>query len=435
MRWPLTTLLLLTLATSAFADAWSDAQKRWDSRLRGTPLSGLMGDGMTMVERMGDRAAKAPLKQLMDRLEKTRGLKFKRFVPWHVKDRQELAVFFARQLELYYPETQSRMDEGMLKHLGLVEKDFEIRAFLQELFSEQVAGAYDPDTKEFFAVDIRMDLLTRAVSGKDAHRMLLFHELDHALGDQYYDLKEIQLEALRKHNTDLGMARSALFEGEATLVMFDYQQENMGLGGTPDAPTNMGDMVDWMTRFPLPLPGMGSFQKAPLYFKKALIFPYYNGMDFVSHLRSFGRWQAVNRAYQKLPASTEQILHPMKYYLDEQPVAVSLSAFPKNIDGWQAGAFEDTGGEFLVGIFLEEHGVSHHRRRAQGWGGDRYRLYRKGRQSCFLWLIEWDTVEDSNDFVQGLKEVRGFQHLAKGRRVLLGHQVPPGLWGRFSQRL
>ena len=392
---------------------------------------------MGMFETLGQRAAEAPLRKLMKTLEETRGLKFKKFVPWHVKDRQELGVFFARQMELYYPDHQSQLDQGMLLHLGLVKPGFSIRGFMQELFTEQIAGAYDPDTKEFFAVDVRQDLFTKMLVGEEAHLVLLFHELDHALGDQYYDLKKLQMEAVKAHNTDMAMARAAVFEGDATLVMFDFQMRGTGMNAD-DSATNMGDMVDWLVKFPIPLPGMGGYQKAPLYFKKSLIFPYYNGMDFVRELRRFGGWKTVNQAYSQLPNSTEQILHPEKYLLTfaaDPPVPVHLKKLPREVNGWKASQHDDTGGEFLVRIFLEQHEVPKMERRATGWGGDRYRLYQKGKESFLIWKLVFDTPSDAVDFYQGVKTLSDYQVSYRAKTVVVGHGVPAKLWKAFRQRL
>src|SRR3990170_4818553 len=53
-------------------------------------------------------------------------------------------------------------------------------------------------------------------------------------------------------------------------------------------------------------------------------FPYLEGLAFVKTLHESGSWAEVNRTYQSLPASTEQILHPDKYQRLEEPVQVSL---------------------------------------------------------------------------------------------------------------
>ncbi|MCA9795804.1 MAG: hypothetical protein KC910_28550, partial [Candidatus Eremiobacteraeota bacterium] len=217
-------LLLLCLLTGwAAADDWTQTRNRLWDEWKGVPGAELVPLGMSALETVAHDASRAPLEHLMVKLEANRGLEFEHFVPWHVKDREQLGVFFAKELEKYYPVEQSTLDEAMLEHLGLVKHGFEIRPFMQELYTEQIAGAYDPDSRQFFMVDMQQSLATKLLSGgTDPAEVLIYHELDHALGDQHFDLKKIQLEAVKAHNTDMSLAVSSLIEGEATLAMFDF---------------------------------------------------------------------------------------------------------------------------------------------------------------------------------------------------------------------
>jgi hypothetical protein len=52
----------------------------------------------------------------------------------------------------------------------------------------------------------------------------------------------------------------------------------------------------------------------PSYWVKAPVFVYLHGAGFVSQLYLAGGFNAVNQAYTKrLPISSEQIMHPIKY--------------------------------------------------------------------------------------------------------------------------
>ncbi|MGE0489595.1 MAG: hypothetical protein AB7S38_10320 [Vulcanimicrobiota bacterium] len=421
-------LLLLLLTGWARADDWSETRDRLWEEWKGVPGAELVPLGMTALETVAHDASRAPLEHLMVKLEANRGLAFEHFVPWHVKDREQLGVFFAKQLEIYYPVEQSTLDEAMLKHLGLVKPDFEIRPFMQELYTEQIAGAYDPDSRQFFMVDVKQSLATKLLSGgADPNEVLIYHELDHALGDQHFDLKKIQLEAVKAHNTDMSLAVSSLLEGEATLAMFDFQ---LGDDASVDgANLDMSRMADLVTKFPIPLPGMGNYTRAPLYFKRALIFPYYIGMGLVGRVRAMGGWPAVSLMYQDLPLSSEQVIHPEKY-LEERdfPIQVKLAGLPAP-QGWKVLGHDDTGGEFLVRAFLEQHGVEREVA-ATGWGGDRYRVWTRGEQSCFLWVTVWDTARDAVEFEQAARQAIGskWQLTRQKDRVILAHQLPAGSW-------
>ncbi len=431
-------LLIILLTWPAWANPWNETERELWSVWGDTPGARVIPQTMAVVEQFTDRAKRAPLQHLVDHLEENRGLKFRYFVPWHVKNREQLGVFFREQMDKYYPPSQARIDTEMLEHLGLVPKGFEIRSFLEELYTEQIAGAYDPIHRQFFVVDIRKSLTTQLLSGgQDPYEMLIYHELDHALGDQHFDLDKLQTQALKAQNTDRMMAASSLFEGDATLAMFDHQMRHSGQS-LDEANLSLAEMADWMAAFPIPLPGMGSYTRAPLYFKKALIFPYYMGADMVVAGRRLGGWPMVNRMYDQLPQSTEQVLHPERYlYVNDPPVEIDLASLPEELEGWQALSREDTGGEFLVLIFLEQHRVPHRERAAEGWGGDRYKVYTQGEQSFFLWVLDWDSIPDAVEFWQAAQKGFGnapgqWRSSRRKKRVVLAHALPAQLWPKVE---
>ncbi len=81
-------------------------------------------------------------------------------------------------------------------------------------------------------------------------------------------------------------------------------------------------------------------------------------------------------AYQaRLPATTEQILHPEKYLSDEG--ALPVPGVPDAGPGWKE-ADDGTVGEFFTREILrqdaEEIGAD---AAAAGWGGDEYRFFRR----------------------------------------------------------
>lgn len=368
-----------------------------------------------------DRAIEAPLLRVIRPLERLRHLSFQHPVPWDVKRPPEVREFLRQVLERDYPREKSDFDQRMLVTMGLAPQGFEIRSFLEDLLTEQVQGAYDPMVRTFFIVPQGENWLTKALSGDGPSQTDLFtlHELDHALQDQHFDLKGKQL-ALSEgpRNTDREMGLQALIEGEATLVMMQYQ------AGDPEAVMPMGWMANTLGDLPAIVPGMGEFSKAPLYFKRSLIMPYYVGMDLVNMVRVMGGWPAVNAMYEDPPVSTEQVLHPEKYtYLRDDPMEVTL-ALPETLDGWTSLG-EDTGGEFLVGVFLEQHGAP---AAAEGWGGDRLRLYGKGDETFLVWLIAWDSEDDASEFENSLREAAGpWRAWRSGNRVAVLGGVPPAL--------
>jgi hypothetical protein len=70
--------------------------------------------------------------------------------------------------------------EVTLKKLGLAPPDFQYRAFMIRLLTEQVAGYYEPKTRQFYLADW-IDI--------DGQKPIMAHELTHALQDQHFNLR------------------------------------------------------------------------------------------------------------------------------------------------------------------------------------------------------------------------------------------------------
>ena len=100
-------------------------------------------------------------------------------------------------------------------------------------------------------------------------------------------------------------------------------------------------------------PNQEGLEDAPPFVRESLLFPYEAGLNFAMGLQVEGGWDAVNRAFESPPDSTEQILHPEKYAAREAPVDVSL---PDDLaarmgEGWTQ-TIDDTFGEFQIGAWL-----------------------------------------------------------------------------------
>ena len=394
-------------------EAWQEFRRivRQDFSFVGGEIFGQAADGIGAV---ASASVAAPLSEFMSELELRRDLEFKYFTPWHVKTKSELREFIRVQIEKDYPPEKVDAEEALLKALGLVPLDFRILEFTETLLTDSVAGAYDPASDQFFLVDTEtgqgmQDRLkvkaTRAVMG-DTNPVIIVHELDHALGGQHFPLKETFETLLKDATIDQQMAVMALLEGDATFVMMDHQQKRPAESAGAETFFAGSDMLtDMLVNFPLPLPGMAEFGKAPLFFQKSLIFPYYGGAEFVSTLRHYDTsWQEVNSAYRFLPRSTEEIFHPYRYlHLQAGPAYPDFSDLPEPFGEWKK-VKDDTGGEFLIRVVLEQYGVEEYLQAADGWNGDRIRVFRNQKTGAlgFYWVIRWDHPLEAAQFHSAL---------------------------------
>jgi hypothetical protein len=374
----------------------------------------ILTDAASEVGRLGSDLASAPFSELMSELEERRGLEFKYFTPWHVKDRDSFRLFIRQELEKEYTPAKIFQEESVLKALGLVPVDFQLLPFTEELFTDSVAGVYDPSTDQFFIIDmVRGQGLSHRLKSKattsllgDMSSAVIIHELDHALCGQHFSLRETFGKLVEQSTLDQRLAVMALVEGDATFVMIDHQQKKPpAAAGSQTIMAGTDMLTDFVVNFPIPLPGMGKFGEAPLFFKKSLIFPYYGGAEFVSSLRHSQRaWEEVNACYRTLPTSTEQIFHPDRYlHLLREPQTPNFSKLPEPFGDWHT-VVDETGGEFLVRVVLEQYGVENYRDAADGWHGDKLRVFRHQKTGAlgFYWAIRWDNMWEAEQFYRSL---------------------------------
>ncbi len=112
-----------------------------------------------------------------------RGLVFKEAVETRFLTQEELEQKLIEDLnEDYTPEEWER-DEAILKLLGFIEEGQDYYQMMLEIYTEQIAGFYSP-TDKYLALIAGEEKMTAY------ERLILSHELTHALQDQYYHLDQ-----------------------------------------------------------------------------------------------------------------------------------------------------------------------------------------------------------------------------------------------------
>ena len=284
-----------------------------------------------------------------------------------------------RNLDEQTTPAELHATETLLKKLGMVPADFQYRTFLVKLLTEQVAGYYDPKVQEFFLADW-IDL--------EGQKPVMAHELTHALQDQHFNLR--RFEHWPKGDSDAELAAHALIEGDATLAMTIYMAKNPLVG------------LAFIRAFGSSSSASEQFKQAPRVLRESLVFPYQEGLEWATTVYKRGGWSSVSHAFTELPQSTEQILHPEKYFAHEAPVKVVLPDVRGLLGSKWKRIDYDVSGEWsyylILDQFLNSQGES--KRAAAGWGGDRYEIY-EGSQSgdvLIAQLTVWDTENDAREF-------------------------------------
>jgi hypothetical protein len=146
----------------------------------------------------------------------------------------------------------------------------------------------------------------------------------------------------------------------------------------------------------------------------------------------------VNNAYRRLPASSEQILHPERYLKNDLPARLNVN-LPAPPAGWKYLGC-DVAGEYLIRNAGEALvGADAAVRAAEGWGGDLYCSYLKGTQEGMVWLTTWDSDKDAEEFAAlaakliATRKTPGLVNRVdrKKRKVLVLRNAPPGVTPTF----
>ena len=287
-----------------------------------------------------------------------------------------------------YTDEDMQNDVQELSVLGLLAPDFDLKQFYISLYSEQIAGYYDNETKEMYVI------ADKGFGGVE--RMTYAHEFNHVLQDQNYDMeKGLKLDDdTCEADTEYCAAVTALIEGDSSL---SEQQWFMKYGTNQDRQ----DIQSYYSNYSSPV-----YDSAPEYMKKDFLFPYQQGLEFVQSLYDADGWDGVTAAYANLPVTTEQIMHPQSYP-DDKPVEVDLPDFTRKLgEGWTEEERNVMGEWYTYLILSSGRSASFQmdddtsKAAAAGWGGDTYVYYNKTDSSDYLlvWQSTWDTRSDKNEF-------------------------------------
>src|ERR1044072_277756 len=331
-----------------------------------------------------DAAFTAATNEVLKETSEIRELPVLRAVHSSAQSRAEIERMIIDNLDRETKPGQIHATEVTLKKLGLAPPDFNLRDLMIRLLTEQVAGYYDPKTQQFHLADW-IDV--------DGQKPIMAHELTHALQDQHFNLRRFEL--WPKGDSDAELAAHALIEGDATLAMSEY------VGRSP------ARMIALFKSLGSAATATEELDKAPRVVRESLLFPYQEGLRWTQTLRRYGGWSKVSGAFADLPKSSEQILHPEKYFVHEAPVKITLPDLTATLNGRRASASGwrridfDVNGEWGTYLLLDEFlkSPTESREPSAGWGGDSYAVYENGNGLVlYVAVSAWDREQDAREF-------------------------------------
>jgi hypothetical protein len=356
-------------------------------------------------------------KEIAALVEKGRGLKFRRPFMRRLIRRAQVGEWMLRDLKRDLPEDEARKLTLVGTTFGFVDEKTDLYAVLAQMIEAGAAAFYKCETRTFYLIE--------GNEGAGA-RPILFHELVHALEDQYFDLDAFYRAV--EDDSDADLARRGLVEGSACHFAAAYERDHpdekdamLRAQATPDLIAKQQRMLAEVP--PFLVAGIG-------------LYPYANAPAWLAAIHADDA-AALEKLYADPPVSTEQVLHPAKFPLvgpRDYPHKVATPDVRAILgEGWENVSDDDLG-ELQTGVLLTQlrwvkyaptfggvldpatEGLGFKepiKSAVEGWDGDRYSAWieKATGRVAIVWVSAWDSDADAKQFAETYGDLLG-------RRVL-----------------
>ncbi|HSL67307.1 MAG TPA: hypothetical protein VK977_04035 [Actinomycetota bacterium] len=322
------------------------------------------------------------IKQVEGQVQQIRGLEFTEPVPVDAASHEDLVKGLTQSFDSSYPARIYDRRSRAWQTIGVIPPGTSIRRSIERFAGSQVIGYYDPLSGQLVFIGTE--------DPTPVQRVTLAHELTHALDDQHFRLD--RLNTLESECADEAyQAALGAVEGDATYFMIVYAQRfltldeqlELGLGPAPSTAGIAPFVVELQT------------------------WPYTAGLSFIQAMDRRGGAEAIDRAMQSLPVSTEQVIHPERYPNDA-PTPVNVADLgPELGPGWTDLDVMSVGEAFLsimLGLRLPPVTAE---AAAAGWDGGTYRAWSDGEHVAIVLSTVWDGPRDAAEFASATRQWLG----------------------------
>lgn len=311
-------------------------------------------------------------------------------VPCDFITKDKVKQFLESRVKEEETPEEIRAEELTLKKFGFVPQNFDLAKSTVDLLTEQAAAFYDYNRKKLFITE---------TGSTEPQEPVLAHELAHAIADQNFNLAKYIKQG--RKSDDGSTARLAVMEGQATWLMSEYMARRNGesLRDSPELAKLMSNVSETGgDQFPV-------YDKSPLYLRQTLIFPYTKGLLFQNAVVQRDGKEGFREVFRHAPISTQQIIHPDKYFAEVKPSDPSLpdAHLPHGYKGLIGGSL----GELEHGILLDQAvGKEQSAEIAPHWRGCNFELRenKKAHRVVLLYASDWDTEDSARRFFAAYRQ-------------------------------
>ncbi len=315
--------------------------------------------------------------EIEDQVQTVRDLRFTHPVAVNPIDDATMDRKLTKAFDQTYPVRFYDRRTEVWRTIGVIPQSADIRESLLAFQTGQVVGFYNPANGEL------VYLSSGDVLGNLTERVILAHELTHAIDDQHYDLTRIDDIVA---TCDDEAFQSALGAVEGSAQHFAFAVAARFPGGSIDQSGDGG------------LPA-----GVPPFITQLQFWPNTAGQAFIDALDRRGGVSAVNGALESFPTSTEQVMHPERYPNDvPQPVDVPDLSSDLG-DGWRDLDVMTVGEAWLQTMLRLRLDHATADDAAAGWDGGTYRAWTDGDAVAVVMTTVWDSDADARAFADAAR--------------------------------
>lgn len=302
------------------------------------------------------------------------------------------------EVDRTFPAARRVLDEAVAKALGMLPREADLAELYWQLLADGVGGVRD---------SVQGELLVADDAKPNLARLVLAHELAQWFGEA------ADGGAGAPATTDERLARSAVREARNMLVVAAWVREHL-------ASEDLQALALEEAR------RSRASEPLPPFVWKPILGLYAQGQAFLARQARLGPLGAapkqgdVARALAAPPRTTEELLHPARYWdptqrEPETPVGFDIETLP---DGWEV-VHEDSLGELVLallatppeqrrGLSASPLGIAEVRftsSAAEGWDGDRVVLARSADGTYVRLATRWEDEDEAGEFAGAVRVV------------------------------
>jgi len=322
------------------------------------------------------------IRETTEDVEELRGLKRKQNLKVQILDDKLFSAAVREKLKKEMTPSVVAAERARWLAFNLAPAAVDPAQVLLDVLDEQVAGFYDPFTKQLI---VRKEPPASAgAMGPDGLRTVLAHEIEHALQDHNFGIPEMST----LPDDDVRLARSALYEGDAMAVMTAFTARRAQKPVKAAIQAGAAALRGLDAQALLHMSGKSpQLLHAPPILREELVLPHAAGFALVADAYRRGGFPMVDRMFRNPPVSTHQVLNPDAYFAGEQPAAVPVPLPPPGTRLIASGKMGELGTRIVLETCVEKEVVKEF---ASRWTGDAYAIVEGPKGSLsLLWTTAW----------------------------------------------